>query len=254
MSDPVVPPASDASSDAVKSAKKGLAEAEAAADATKKAAADAKAAAATKVTPSEPVAAPDAPAPQPIFVQAPEPPRQRGNRATAALIGLIAAACFGILYFLARFGLATLARTVDGTVPARGFVDALLADLGTWSFWVPVVVFFLGFWLLGAVINRGRWALWVIFGLLVGLVAYVGHILGALFQAPFWALSWSQGWQVVLDNMFAPLALAALVFGRELTIWFGAWVARRGKHKEELNAAAQREYERTLEAGPVLSR
>jgi hypothetical protein len=44
----------------------------------------------------------------------------------------------------------------------------------------------------------------------------------------------------------------AFVLGRELTIWFGAWVAARGKRVTELNDEAQREYERTLEAGPRL--
>ena len=42
-----------------------------------------------------------------------------------------------------------------------------------------MVVFFIAFWLLGAIINRGRWGAWVIFGLLVGVAAYLGHILGA---------------------------------------------------------------------------
>jgi hypothetical protein len=51
---------------------------------------------------------------------------------------------------------------------------AALAAVQSWWLWVPVVVFFIGFWLLGAVINRGRWGHWVIFGLLVGVVAYAG--------------------------------------------------------------------------------
>ena len=58
---------------------------------------------------------------------------------------------------------------------------------------MPVVVFFVAFWLLGAIINRGRWGAWVIFGLLVGVAAYLGHILGVLFQAPFWMLTASEG-------------------------------------------------------------
>jgi hypothetical protein len=115
-------------------------------------------------------------------------------------------------------------------------------------------VFFIGFWLLGAVINRGRWGLWVVFGIIVGLFAYAGHILGQLFEAPFWLISTSEGNELVGSQLLAPLAIAAFVFGRELTIWFGAWVARSGARKTELNIEAQREYERTLEAGPTLSR
>lgn len=208
----------------------------------------------TAVYPSEPAQPTEqyaaAPVPQPIFVQAPEPPRVRNNRGTAALVGLLAAVVFGILYLAAGLGVAAW----RGEAPAGEIVDLLLGQLQTWSFWVPVIVFFLGFWLLGGIINRGGWGAWVIFGLVVGLISYGGHILGQLVQAPFWTLTASQGWELVQGQLFAPLAIAALLLGREITIWFGAWVANIGAHKTELNQAAQREYERTLEAGPTLTR
>ena len=207
----------------------------------------------TRIVPSEPAVSEPIVAPvqqQPIFVQAPEPPRERGNRGTAGGIGLLATLVFAILYLGATLGLGAIAGDVDGT----NIGEAALAPLTTWGFWVPVVVFFLGFWLLGAFINRGRWGLWVVFGIIVGLIAYGGHILGALFEAPFWLLTASEGNELVGSQLFHPLAIAAFVFGRELTIWFGAWVARSGARKTELNAEAQREYERTLEAGPTLSR
>jgi hypothetical protein len=79
-----------------------------------------------------------------------------------------------------------------------------------------------------------------------------GHLLGQLFQAPFWTLTARQGADLVQGQLLAPLAIVAFVLGRELTIWFGAWVAARGKRVTELNDEAQREYERTLEAGPRL--
>ena len=186
--------------------------------------------------------------PQPIFVQAPEPPRPRGNRAAAGAIGLIAALCFAVLYLAA----ALVVDLLTGEVTGSDVVPWLAGALGTWSLWVPVVVFFLAFWLLGAIVNRGRWGMWVIFGLLVGLAAYGGHILGQLFQAPFWTLTASQGGDLVESQLWVPLAFAAFIFGRELTIWFGAWVSARGKRVSELNYEAQREYERTIEAGPTI--
>lgn len=189
-------------------------------------------------------------APQPIFVQAPEAPRPRGNRAAAGAIGLLAALCFAFLYLAAWLGFGAIAG--DVTLETVG-AEALSA-LATWSLWVPTVVFFLAFWFLGAIINRGRWGVWVVTGLLVGVAAYGGHLLGALFQAPFWLLTAREGAELVEGQLLAPLAIAAFVFGRELTIWFGAWVAARGKRVTELNAEAQREYERTLEAGPQLVR
>lgn len=198
--------------------------------------------------PVAPVVAPVVPAPQPIFVQAPEPPRLRGNRGAAGAIGLLAAVAFGVLYLAAALGL----QALHGEVTGANVGTAALAALQSWWLWLPVVAFFLGFWVLGAIINRGRWGHWVIFGLLVGVVAYGGHLLGQLFQAPFWTLTARQGADLVQGQLLAPLAIVAFVLGRELTVWFGAWVAARGKRVTELNDEAQREYERTLEAGPRL--
>ncbi|WP_231820097.1 ABC transporter [Microbacterium resistens] len=202
--------------------------------------------AATTVAPTE--FAPPAQGPLPIFVQAPEPPRDRGNRAAAGGIGLIATICFAILYLGAALGMGLL----TGDVRGENIVDELLENLRSFELWIPVAVFFLGFWLLGAVINRGRWGYWVVFGILVGAAAYGGHILGQLFAAPFWTLTAAENAELANSQLLAPLAIAAFVFGRELTIWFGAWVARSGARKTELNAEAQREYERILEAGPQL--
>jgi hypothetical protein len=215
--------------------------------------------AAPAVTPSEPVSEPVAPvvapaatavAPQPIFVQAPEAPRPRGNRAAAGAIGLVAALAFAVLSLAVWLGLAALSGELSGD----NVSDLALATVASWVLWVPVVVFFLAFWLLGAIINRGRWGSWVIFGLLVGFAAWGGYLLGVLFQEQFWNLTASQGAELMSDHVLAPGAIAAFIIGRELTVWFGAWAASRGKRITELNIEAQREYERTLEAGPQLVR
>jgi hypothetical protein len=216
------------------------------------------------VTPSEPVydapteaVAPAAaatplvapsPAPQPIFVQAPEPPRPRGNRGAAGAIGLLAALSFAALYLVITLAIGL----VDGSITGGDLAEKALQALATWSLWIPVAVFFIAFWLLGAIVNRGRWGLWVVFGLLVGVASYGGHLLGQLFQAQFWTLTASQGEELVKGQLWVPLAFAAFIIGRELTIWFGAWIAARGKRVTELNYEAQREYERTLEAGPPI--
>ncbi len=202
---------------------------------------------AAAVTASDPVVAP-AYAPHPIFVQAPEPPTPRGNRAAAGAIGLLAALSFAVLYLAAGL----ILGLVRGRLAFDSIGTAFVHELGTWSLWMPVVVFFIAFWLLGAIINRGRWAIWVVFGLLVGLASYGGHILGQLFQAPFWTLTASEGAALAESQLLAPMSVVAFIIGRELTIWFGSWVAARGKRMTELNVEARREYERTLEAGPQL--
>jgi hypothetical protein len=212
------------------------------------AAAAAASAAETQVVPAEPLAPPAAP--QPIFVQAPEPPRDLGNRGAAGAIGLVAAIAFAILYLGAILGFGAW----SGKVGIDNIGEAALAPLSTFGFWTPVVVFFLAFWLLGAFVNRARWGKWVIFGILVGLAAWGGHILGQLLQERFWQLTPTESTQLVNKQVLAPLAIAAFVFARELTIWFGAWASRSGAKKKALNAEAQAEYERTLEAGPAALR
>ena len=207
----------------------------------------APAAAAAPAAPAAPAAFPS---PQPIFVQAPEPPRPRGNRAAAGLIGLLAALSFAVLYL----GAALAIGLIDRSLTLDTVADTAITALTSWWLWITTAVFFIGFWLLGAIINRGRWAHWVVWGLLIGFVAYGAHLVGQLFQAPFWQLTRSEGAELVEAQLVAPLAFAAFVIGRELTIWFGAWVAARGRRVSELNLEAQREYERTLEAGPTLAR
>lgn len=186
---------------------------------------------------------------QPIFVQAPEAPRPRNNRGAAGAIGLLAALVFAALYLAATLGLALL----TGRLASADLGQAALSALTTWGLWVPTVAFYLGFWFLGALINRGRWGHWVVWGLVVGVVAWAGHLLGVLFAAPFWMITARESFDLLQNNVLAPLAIVAFVLGRELTVWFGSWVSARGRRVSEINAEAQREYERTLEAGPQLS-
>ncbi|MFB7843112.1 ABC transporter [Microbacterium sp. NPDC056052] len=186
--------------------------------------------------------------PPPIFVQAPEPPRERGNRGAIFGIGLLAAVAFAILYLGTALGIAA----IDGKVTTDSIGTYLLDQARSAGLWIPVVVFAIGFWLLGGIINRGRWGYWVVFGIIVGGFAYGGHLLGAIGSVEFWKLGATQLADTVNGQLLAPLAIAAFIFGRELTIWFGAWAARAGARRTAQNEEAQREYERVLEAGPQL--
>ena len=138
------------------------------------AAAAAGAAAAYAVAPSEQVVQQPVAVAQPIFVQAPEPPRPRGNRAAAGAIGLLATVAFAVLYVAAWLGIGL----VTGDITTDDVVTSLTTAASSWVFWLPIVLFFIGFWLLGAIINRGRWAHWVIFGIFVGVISWAGYVLG----------------------------------------------------------------------------
>ncbi len=187
---------------------------------------------------------------QPIFVQAPLPPTPRGNRGVGALIGLVAAASFAVLY-LAGFLVIGL---ITGEIALASIGTAAQLAVTSVGFWVATAVFYLAFLIFVAIANRARWGVYVILGLLVGVASYGGHLVGVLFQAPFWSLTASQGVALMEVEMVSPLAFVAFVAGRELTIWFGAWVAMHGRRATEYNREAMLEYERTLEAGPTLTR
>lgn len=205
---------------------------------------------------AEPVVAPastnvfptDTASAQPIFVQAPEPPRKRGNRGFSGVVALIATLIFAVVY------LAAVLFSADAGVFTN--VEKLGADavaqLATFSFWTPVVAFFLGFWLLGAFINTAKWGYWVVFGLFVGLIALVGHAGGQVLQANPLKVTLNEGLELAWTSIFTLPGLVAVVLGRELPIWFGGWIARRGRGVIAANDEAQAEYQATIDAGPQL--
>ena len=185
-------------------------------------------------------------------MQAPEPPRKRGNRGAAGLIGLLAAVVFALLFAIANFaweaflGWGTTAIGEGTTDPATFVTDVLLTP----PFWFTVVAFWLSFWLLGVFVNRARWWSWVVLGLIVALLTYVGHIAGAFLAAPFWNITPSEGKDLLLNVVFTPMALASIIIAREVTIWFGAWVSRRGARITQLNEEERAEYDRVMSEGP----
>ena len=212
------------------------------------------------MTPSEPVAEPPyvapvvaaAPvAPQPIFVQAPEAPRPRGNRAAAGAIGLLAALSFAVLYLAAWLGFGALAGdvTVENVGEVAGRRARHVVAVGDGPRLLPRV--------LAARRDHqprslGRMGDLRPAGRLRRRTA--GTCSGSSSRRRSGCSPPTEGVELIADQLYAPLAIAAFIIGRELTIWFGAWAAARGKRVTELNIEAQREYERTLEAGPQLVR
>ena len=189
--------------------------------------------------------------PQPIFVQAPEAPLPRGNRAAAGAIGLLAALSFAVLLLLAWIGFGALTGDVTARRPARRDAGRArhLGALGAGRRVLHRVLAArrhhqprsLG--PLGRLRAPGRGR---VVRRLPPRPAVPGSVLDAERQPGRRSSS--------RTSCYAPLAIASFVIGRELTIWFGAWAAARGKRVTELNIEAQREYERTLEAGPKLVR
>lgn len=194
-------------------------------------------------------------APAPIFVQAPEPPRKRGNRGAIGLIGLVAALVYAALYGTALYGWQLFVDLVPAMniAPVLEPVDFLTEVLLSGPFWVSVVAFWLSFWLLGVFVNRARWWSWVVLGLFVALLTYAGFLGGVFFEAPFWKITGAQGVDLLTSTAFAPVGLIAFIIAREVTIWFGGWASRRGAKITAQNKEARDEYERVMAEGPAAS-
>jgi hypothetical protein len=184
-----------------------------------------------------------APVRQPVYVQAPSEPKPKGNRGFGILVSLLATVVFAVLYAAV---LALLLVVNDGSV------DAVSDVLVKAPFWVPVIFFFLGMVLLVTVVNRGGWWAYVLGGFVVAALVY-GSYLGGLLIEQAANISPNEVGGVVQRALLSPAAVVSFVIAREVPIWFGAWVASRGRKVAERNREARREYERILEQGPVVS-
>jgi hypothetical protein len=115
---------------------------------------------------------------------------------------------------------------------------------------VPVIVFFLAWVLLIVVLTRAPWWGYVIGGFVVALITYAGALGGALVQNAF-EVAPSQVPSFLLAQALTPAAVLAFIIAREVPIWFGVWVGKRGRAVRVRNIEAREEYERVLEAGPA---
>ncbi|MEL4320548.1 hypothetical protein WJX64_16160 [Leifsonia sp. YIM 134122] len=183
----------------------------------------------------------------PIYVQAPTPPVDKGNRGFGILVGLIATAVFAILYSI-------VALITAGVFTGDGAADAFLDFAIRPVFYVPIIAFFAAFALLAAIVNRAGWWSWVVGAFFGAVLVYFSYIAASLLTVGAWNLTYDEAVAFLANRWFDPLAIGAAVIAREVPIWFGAWIASRGRKVTERNAAARVEYERVLAEGPTLSR
>jgi len=176
----------------------------------------------------EPVLAPPQ---QVIYVQTPLPPRKASNRGIGSLLAVLGALVFGVL-------LAGAAWLLQATLLGDTGFDFLM----TWDFYVPVIVFAIAFVLLVLVVNRGGWGAYVFGSLIVGAVVFFGTIGIELL------LNWLIWQQVDSFAMFAASAfhIVAAILAREVAVWFGWFIASRGKKVTAKNVAARRVFDEQL--------
>jgi len=184
------------------------------------------------------------PAAQTVYVEAPKPPKSRGNRGFGIFVALIGTVLFALLYA----GIAYLLLLGQGDSAQATSVFAQFVTRPV--YWVPIVACFVGFALLAVIVNRGAWWYYAVFGLLVGVLVYFSYIGAALLTVEAWTLTVDQAREFIGQRWLDPFAIVAAVVAREIPIWFGGWIAARGRAVSERNRLALEAYDRELAAGP----
>jgi len=163
-----------------------------------------------------------------VYVASPEPPKARSNRVVGALLALVGTVVFAVVYALV--GAAFIALTKS----TFGFGD-LITDA---IFWIPVLFFTIGFVLVVVLINRAPWWVHVLGSLLVAVITYFGSI-GMLLLVTGIAGS-SVGF---VDTALSPYVIAATIVAREVSIWVGLLIARRGIRLTARNRAEREAFD-----------
>lgn len=162
------------------------------------------------------------------YVPSPERPKARSNRVVGALLALVGTVVFAVVYALVG------AAFIQLTGSEFGFGD-LITDA---IFWVPVLFFTVGFVLVVVLINRAPWWVHVAGSLLVALITYFGSI--GMLLLVYSIAGQSLGF---VATALSPYVIAATIVAREVSIWVGLLIARRGVRLTARNRADREAFE-----------
>ncbi|MDO9395990.1 MAG: hypothetical protein Q7T71_05560 [Herbiconiux sp.] len=181
---------------------------------------------------------PEPTAAQPLSpIQAPVPPRPKGNRGAGTLIALLGTVLFGVVYAAVSFVIIAASLGADT-------LTAFTTFLASAAFVVPVVVFALALILIVLIVNRAGWWAYVLGGFLVAVLVYFAGIAGALVHVQAWNWQPQEQYEFVRSLVMDPLVLAGAIVAREASVWTGAWIAARGRKVRARNDAALEEFKK----------
>ncbi len=175
-----------------------------------------------------------------VYVQAPTPPKPKGNRGIGVLVAVVATLVYAVVLALAGLGL---------TVIGSGRIA--LSFLGSASFLVPVLLFLVAAIVLALLANRAGWWAHVLGSLVVGLFVYFGTIgILLLFNNVVLLTPSEAGGAFRAAMLNAPIIMAGLL-AREVALWSGAITSARGRRVRERNAEARAAFDREQAEAPA---
>ena len=168
-----------------------------------------------------------------IVVDAPVPPRKRGNRLAGLGLALLASIVLAALLA----GVAILLQVLDGSAVDVAFLTEPL-------FYAPIALFFLATILIVAIVNTAPWWSYIVTSVLIGAAVYFGTAGIALLEAGVLQLTQSEANAVYFEALAQPLTIAAGLLAREVAIWTGAILGRRGRGVRARNVEDREAFER----------
>lgn len=176
------------------------------------------------------------PSPQVVYVQTPPPPRKKGNRGIGSVLAILSGLIYAAAFALLVVAIATM-------IGIGRFTLSLLAQP---SFYVPVLFYIIGAVLLVVIVNRAGWAAYVLGSIFVGLLVYFGTV-GVLLLGQGVILKTPEEAAALLSlGLTNPLVIAAALVAREVSMWTGALISRRGRRLRSHNAEAHAAWEREV--------
>ncbi len=175
---------------------------------------------------------------QTVYVHAPVPPRKKGNRGIGSLIALGSAIIFAVLYAGVVFAVVPL------FAPPRAVGFEFLGFISSAAFFVPVLVFALGFIVLVLVLNRAGWWAYILGSLVVGVFVYVVSIGLLLLVSGIVGSTLDEGLRLLRSALQSPVTITAGIVGREVALWMGAAIAARARRVKARNAESRAAYDR----------
>jgi hypothetical protein len=173
------------------------------------------------------------PAPQVIVVDAPVAPRPKGNRVAGILFSLLATVIYAIL-----FSVAYVATNIAFGV---GFDLTFITSL---EFLFPTALFFVGMVLIVLILNRAGWWSHIFGSVIVGLIVLFGTASLLLVSAGMLTMTQQQANLFFYSALLQPTTIVAALLAREVAIWTGAVIARRGRKVKARNVEAHEKFER----------
>jgi len=170
-----------------------------------------------------------------VYVHVPPAPKKLGNRGVGTLLAVLAAVVFTLVL--------AAATVAVGFIATRSFSVAFLTR---GEFYIPALFFVVAFVLLVLIVNRANWGAYIVGSILVGLAVYFGTIglglvsTGVVLQSPAEA---SGRFARELGN---PFIILSGLLAREVSMWFGVAISRRGRRLKARNVEARAEYDRDI--------